>query len=49
MSDYDGVFDGLFGLAKIGIAMLCVAIPLAIWKAVEIVIWCWHHVSIGIT
>lgn len=30
-----------------GFGLLCVAIPLAVWKLIDIAIWLFRHVSIG--
>ncbi len=43
--DY-GIGDGLGQLIKFLFAVCCVSVPLGIWKAVDIVIWCVHHVSV---
>ncbi len=43
---YNRMGDGIGNLITIMIFALCIAIPLAIWKLVEIAIWLWNHVSI---
>lgn len=46
------MFDGLGrvfdALATMFFVMLFGAVPLAIWKLVEIVIWLWDNVEIGV-
>jgi len=37
--------DGLGALIYGLFAVCCVSVPLGIWKAVDIAIWCSHHVS----
>ena len=39
----EGIGRMLFGLMGLCLLML----PLAVWKAVEIVIWVWAHVHFG--
>jgi len=43
---YSGMFDGAIALFKIMAWSLVLAIPLAIWKFVEIVIWLFDHVRL---
>lgn len=40
------MLDGLGPLIVFLFVTCCVAVPLAIWKFVEIVIWFVHHVSV---
>lgn len=42
------MFDGL-GEALVGLFIICcLAVPLALWKLVEIGTWLFHHVHIAI-
>ena len=36
------------GVFVAGFVLLCVSVPLAIWKVVEVVIWLFSHVSISL-
>lgn len=47
--DYNGMFDGLAKVFTAMLVLLICALPLAIWKLVEIAIWLWCnlHVSFG--
>lgn len=45
MSDYD--FSGAWKALITLLIILACFLPLGIWKAVELVIWVWHHVHIG--
>lgn len=39
-------FDGLGDAIKFLFLICCISVPLGIWKAVDIVVWLFHHVSI---
>lgn len=43
-----GMYEGLGQVLKIGSLILCVSVPLGIWKLVDIIIWLCHHISIGL-
>ena len=43
-SPFEGIPD-VFGAMMI---MLCIFIPLGLWKAIEIIIWICHHVTVGV-
>jgi hypothetical protein len=43
------MFSGLEKLFKYGFIVLCMFIPLGLWKLVEIVIWCWKHINITLS
>jgi hypothetical protein len=45
---YDRVGDAVVGTMETGFILLCIAVPLAIWKLVDIVIWLWRHIEIGV-
>lgn len=40
------MFDGLFAAIKLGAWVLAFAVPLGLWKLVEIVVWLFGHVTI---
>lgn len=42
------MFDGIGNLI-ITLCVLCIVfVPLGLWKAIEIIIWLYHHLSIDI-
>jgi len=44
MNDYSSIGDGI-GYAMLFMAVLLVIfLPLGIWKLIEIIIWCCHHI-----
>lgn len=43
---FDGIGDAIDGLFKFALFSLVVLLPLALWKACEVVYWLWTHVSI---
>jgi hypothetical protein len=45
VSSYD--FDGLIGAMRTGVIALCIAVPLALWKLVDIIWWACHHIHVG--
>lgn len=45
---YGNIGEGLASLVIYGGICLAVSVPLAIWKLVEIGIWCYNHIEIGI-
>lgn len=42
-----GMFDNFTSVAVVGFLALCISIPLAAWKLVEIVVWIVRHVSVS--
>jgi len=46
-SPYGDMFDGLSELFKLMVAILIVAVPLGLWKLIEIIAWCLRHVEIA--
>jgi len=48
VSMYGGLGDSVARLFAILIALNLVFVPLGIWKLIEICIWIYHHVSIGV-
>lgn len=48
MGDYNGIGEAL-SLLFIGFfLMLFIAVPLAIWKVIDIVLWAFSHLEIGL-
>jgi Gpi18-like mannosyltransferase len=45
VSDY--AFDGLADAMRTGAIALCIAVPLALWKLVDIIWWACHHIHVG--
>lgn len=45
MSDYD--FSGAFKALVFLLIVLACFLPLGVWKAVEIIIWCLHHIHLS--
>lgn len=41
------MFDGIGSLINGLFIISVISVPLAIWKAVEIIIWLYHHISIS--
>lgn len=44
----NGIGEALDQLFASMIWVLFISIPLAIWKIIDIIVWVWNHVSIGI-
>ncbi len=42
-------FSGLEDIFKYMFILLCVSVPLGIWKLVEIVVWLIHHVHVWVS
>lgn len=42
-------FPDFTPLFKAAFYLLCVTVPLAAWKLIEIVIWLFKHISISLT
>lgn len=42
-----GMFDGLGTLLVVGGIALLVAVPLAIWKVIDLILWVSAHVTIN--
>ena len=40
--------DGLAMLLRVMFIGLCISVPLAIWKLIDIIIWIYHHIRISI-
>ncbi len=47
MGDYDRIGDGLFGLMRLFMWAATLAVPLALWKLVDIAVWVCRHVSVS--
>jgi len=44
----EGAFRGVGEAIATGFILLCIFVPLGLWKLVEIIIWLFKHVSITI-
>jgi len=44
----EGAFRGVGEAIAAGFILLCIFVPLGLWKLVEIIIWLYKHVSISI-
>lgn len=44
---FDGIGDAIGALFAFAVFSLFVLLPLAIWKACEVVYWLWTHVDIS--
>lgn len=44
----EGAFRGVGETIAFGFILLCIFVPLGLWKLVDIVIWLYKHVSITI-
>ena len=42
--DY-GIGDGLGSLIKTLFIVSAISVPLGVWKAVDLIVWSFHHVS----
>ena len=49
MSNDWGIGDAISRMMIVCALLIVFALPLAVWKAVEIFIWVYHHVHVGIT
>lgn len=47
-SDMSTMFDGIGAVLNGMFILLCVFLPLGIWKAIEIFVWLCNHVSVGV-
>lgn len=47
-SDFSALGDGMMVMFKIICVILCIFVPLGIWKLIDIIIWCCHHVHLHI-
>lgn len=45
----EGAFRGVGEAIALGFILLCIFVPLGLWKLVEIIIWLFKHVSITIS
>lgn len=43
MSDYSGIGDAFAGIFRFMFVLLCIFVPLGVWKMVEIIIYVSHH------
>lgn len=43
-----GMFDGLEKLYRLAFLLLFLAVPLAIWKVVDIIIWVVKHLKVSV-
>ena len=41
-----GMFDGLGALLVVGGIALLIAVPLAIWKVIDLIVWASTHITI---
>lgn len=48
MRDYELIGNGIVCTAKVAMIALCLSVPLAIWKLVEINIWIYRHIHVVI-
>lgn len=48
MSDYERIGSGLGWAFKVMFAGLALVLPLAAWKFIEILVWCWQHVGVRV-
>jgi len=44
----EGAFRGVGEAIAFGFILLCIFVPLGLWKLVEIIIWLFQHVRITI-
>lgn len=49
MSDYSNIGDAVTGMFYAMIGLLLLFVPLGLWKAVEIVIWLFNHLTVSVT
>jgi len=42
-----GMYDGIGDALTIMFVMLCISVPLGIWKMIDIIIWLCRHVSVN--
>lgn len=47
MIGYDVFGEMVDGLLKDCLKVLMVSVPLAIWKVVDIIVWCYSNIHIG--
>lgn len=45
---YEGVGNAVVALWRGMIVLLCVFVPLGLWKLIDICIWIFNHVHIGL-
>ena len=45
---YEGVGDAIDGMFKLLLFLIVFAVPLALWKLIDIIIWLYKRVSIGL-
>ncbi len=45
---YEGMFSGFYSMFRLIYAIGIIAVPLAIWKLVEIVIWLYTNINITV-
>jgi hypothetical protein len=38
--------DGIMGLLMAALVTVCIAVPLAVWKLIDIVIWVFSHFEV---
>ncbi len=48
-SDFSGIGDGFVGLFYLFVGIVCVTVPLALWKLFDICYWMYQHVHVGVT
>ena len=48
MGDYEDIGNGFMGLFRLLIWVAVAAVPLAIWKLAEIIVWVCRHVSVSV-
>lgn len=47
MNPFEEAIEVIGAAIKIGLALLVVSVPLAIWKLVDIAVWVYNHVRIS--
>jgi hypothetical protein len=48
MSDYSKIGEGLGKILKASFIIMCITVPLAAWKLIDIAIWLFNHIEIGV-
>ena len=48
MNDWARLGNGFIWWVNVLVVLLIVFVPLGIWKLVDLVLWCWNHLSISV-
>jgi uncharacterized membrane protein len=48
MGNYDAIGKAVENLFKIGAVLLCIFVPLGLWKLIEIIIWIYQRINVVI-